>query len=349
MISTSRRVKRSAKQADTMYSVRLSVGLLYSMRSRIFALSVLAIFMAITPVHIVPALAEARFVFCDLKRSLAGRENPVTASNFRPVIDALKSKIGCNGIRVHIDPLTSASDIADIAAPESEGYHSIYRDVFRYARSKGMKIYANLLPLPDVLEFNGDTEDWSATIIAYGNYFCPDYIGPFNENGKFRSHTKVVMALRNNLKRSCVDPYGTEISSVQIVGPDSSSIRSFFQTIKREPQLVELLDVIGVHNNKGGKNVANASGSVDRSADAEDWKQIRKRYKKPVWASEVAAEWTNIPVAGRNRGQEVGLQAAVVSGAVGGIVIYMAANLLEMNSLELNAKGQAIADGLRGA
>jgi hypothetical protein len=298
-----------------------------------------------------PAAASGlQYVICDVKRLLSGRQGNVDEASYRKLIDAFKFKLGCNGIRVHIDAGTPASAVAEVAsASKRESYTKLYRDVFAYARSNGLVIYANLLPVPKTLEFGGDAKVWGDTVSTYVNHFCPDFIGPFNENSKFGDHVTVVKTVRSRIKAQCQDPFGNTIQNIKIVGPDSTKIAAALRTLKREPGLADSLDIVTSHNNNGGRNSSKQNKSADRSESAEDWQMLQNRAGKPVWASEAASTWSSVPVKGQNQGKEVGLKAMVGSGAVSGVVLYLAASRLDTSTFELNDSGKAIVDGLKAA
>ena len=293
--------------------------------------------------------ARNHHVFCDIKRSLVGLQAGLTIENYTAIIDSFRLKVGCDGIRLNINSQTSAEASVDSNKWGKESYNDLYHKVYSYARSKNMLIYANLLPEPQALEFGGNADRWISVVSGYANHFCPDFLGPFNENGKLDQHREISRAIQHRLKANCTDQFGTQIAKIVMVGPDSGSVKSLMKTMRREPGLEENFDIMSAHNNAGGANSPVGVSREDRSSSREDWIMMRRSFDKAIWASEIASGWDSFPVSGRNMGKNVGVQAAVTSGAVDAIVLYAAVSLLENGTYNLNPKGLAISEGLRAS
>lgn len=300
-----------------------------------------------------PPKTSLKYVICDLKRSLAQREESITRQNYKQVINNLKNKVGCNGIRVGIDSKTGTY-LATKIAPNSkpEGYTQLYYDVLKYARQQGLLVYANLLPEPDTAEYTKDTKRGMINrVTAYAKHFCPDFLGPFNENGGFNDHSDVVQTIKSKLPTSCTDPWGNTVRDMPIIGPDAGVVRGVDNIVRKESTFVSQVDIISSHNNAGGDNTKGEKiGSGDRSMIVEDWKRLRSLGgNKPVWASEAHFRWNAVPGEGENAGEQVGVKAIVDSRVVSGLVLYMAPKMFKSGTYELSLKGSNLVDGLCAA
>lgn len=295
-----------------------------------------------------PGKSKLEFLFCDIKRSVAQREGDFDSTNYKQYIDAFKNKLGCNGIRFPIDSKTDPDKVSS-TAPNSkpESYTKLYRNAYSYARSQGLLIYANLLPEIGELEYNGKLDKWVDNTVAYVNHFCPDFVGPMNENSGFDNPTLLVKNVGEKIKSTCVDPFGYKIKNIQIIGPDTGVATKAISLLKDHPNFVNFVDVVSSHNNNGGSNYARGgSDASDRSATAADWATLYAKGGKPVWASEGPATWSAIPSSGTNKGKEVGIKAIMASKVVSGIVLYSAEKRINKNTFELTSEGKEVVDGL---
>ncbi|OGC83913.1 hypothetical protein A3D68_01220 [Candidatus Adlerbacteria bacterium RIFCSPHIGHO2_02_FULL_52_17] len=281
-----------------------------------------------------------KYLFCDIKRPVALREWNLSQSNYQQVIDAFKSELGCNGIRLGIDSKTLPGDTSKIA-PDStpEGYTKLYRDVFAYARQKNLLIYANMLPegKSDVYTVASQSS-MIDRVSAYTNYFCPDFLGPFNEDGHFTSHSSVVIGIKSRLTSSCTDPNGNSVSKAKIVGPDPSSRTQAINYLTSDPTLLGTLDIYSTHNNTGGVNTTGGGNNpYDTSVTVTEWQDFDSQVgSKPVWASEMAGltssptgGWDMVPFTGNHTGKQVGVKAVIDSGVISGLVLYMAPRFID--------------------
>jgi hypothetical protein len=178
------------------------------------------------------------YVFCDLKRPLAGIATPsLDESNYRAVIDGFKTNLGCNGIRVYIDPA--------IADPTT--YPPLYLETIHYARARGLAIYANPL---DTGSFGMDDTTYAAWIAAYANTFEPFFLGPFNESGLSVADLQTItQTVRSQLHYSPT-----------LVGPDKQHITDSIAVV---PKLVGTFDIFGSHDANG-----------DTAATTTAWDQL---------------------------------------------------------------------------
>jgi hypothetical protein len=251
-----------------------------------------------------------RWVFGDIKRSLAGLEGRITPTTLAPIIDGLRTRLGCNGLRVYIDPGLSSPD----------DYPPLYRDAVAYAASQGLALYANPL---GVGHAGRSPEEFAAFVADYANRFRPRFLGPFNESGfSAPEEVRVVAALRRRLAYRPT-----------LVGPDRMHVRDTISGLERAPGEADLFDVIGAHD-----------AEHDEGATAWAWWRLGQLAGgRPVWATEDPRDWSSASPGGK----EVGVKAVVESaGSVAGIVLYLAFPRCVDERGELTDKGRAIARGI---
>ena len=284
-----------------------------------------------------------KYLFCDIKRPVAKRQWNLSQSNYRQVIDAFKSELGCNGIRFGIDSKTLSGDTSKIA-PDStpESYTQLYRDAYAYARQKNLLIYANMLPEKDVLNFGGDETLWADTVVAYTNHFCPDFVGPFNEEGVPRS------GLMRNVAVKVKADLASSPCKAKLVGPDNGTTDGAARIMNTQyrTDFLSTFTIVSAHNNG---NYGQFPQFGVRVASKDDWLALDTAAGgHPVWASESGADWSVIDPA---TSKEYGVTAIVDSGVVSGLVLYMAPNMLEASgsTYTLATKGLEIAQGLCAA
>jgi hypothetical protein len=255
---------------------------------------------------------DLQLVFGDIKRAVSGDEGSLNASNYRAIIDGIKTNLHCNGVRLYIDP--------NVADPSS--YPQLYKDVFRYARSRGLGIYANPLGTGTFSKRKAQWADW---IARYANHYRPEYLGPFNESGWDAGDTReIVDGIKSRLVYRPV-----------LVGPDGQKVRGSIALLVRAPAVTAMFDVIASHNAAG-----------DTGATSWAWRRLRQVAGKPTWASENPRSWSQ----SNTDGVEIGVKAVVsTAGPIEGLVIYLAHPYCMNTDGSLNAKGQAIADGIGGA
>jgi hypothetical protein len=221
-----------------------------------------------------------------------------------------------------ISSSTSPGDVYKIApASEPGGYTKLYREIYRIARQRGLLIYANvLLPVNGTHVFEYHIPEWVAVVSAYGNYFCPDFLGPFGETGAPypSAYSVIVDGVRRNLTPKCTDPFVNSRPAPLIEGPDAAWFEQTVAILNQNPGLARKLDIIGSHANVR-----------ERSAITRDWIGLYKRFRKPLWDSEAESFWSFVSDRGPHEGQEVGVKSVLASNVVSGIVIYDAPHFLQ--------------------
>lgn len=254
---------------------------------------------AAPPCPTVPPLAARRYAgqvthyIADLKTSFPEHElySPATAltpANYRPVLDGLAGEVGVNGVRLPIIP----------AYGEPSGYPQLYRDVYAYARSLGLTVYASPMSV-GMKPFVGWSDDRYATWIAdYAAAFRPDILSPFNEAGlDDRRIARITGLVRAKLT-----------VPVLLMGPDRQHVGRSADSLARDPDVAALFDIVGSHN-----------ADRDDSATAAAWGTlVAAAGGRPVWSSENPALWS--------RGQSGSLPGMdqAVDGGVEGVVAWMA-------------------------
>ncbi len=234
-----------------------------------------------------------RWYIADLKPSFQPSEywTPATAlteGNYRAVLDGLKNRVGVNGIRMPIFP----------GETNPTAYPQVYRDVYKYARTLGLVIYASPLSVGMAKYAGWSDAQYGQWIADYVNDFHPDFVSPFNEAG---IETARVLSIMSQL--------GARLSSRQtrMVGPDAEHVSYALGKLTKDRRLLGAFDVISSHN-----------ASRDASATAGNWEEIIRMAgsRKPVWSSENPREWEASDGA-------PGI-AEAANGGVQGLVIWMA-------------------------
>ena len=229
----------------------------------------------------------------DLKTSfpeheLYGPATALTRTNYRAVLDGLARAAGVNGVRLPIVPAYAGR--AD--------YPPLYADVYDYARSLGLLIYASPLSVGTRAFSGWSDERYASWLAAYAAEFRPDVLSPFNEAAlDDRRIAAIVAALRPRLA-----------GSMLLMGPDRQHVARTVQSLGRDPGVAALFDIVGSHN-----------ADRDGSATADNWARlVTSAGGRPVWSSENPAGWA--------RGQAEGLPGMdqAVAGGVAGIVVWMA-------------------------
>ncbi len=248
------------------------------------------------------------YVFCDIKRALAGQDTPsLDALNVTAVLDALQSQLGCNGVRLYIDPTIT----------DPTQYPTVYTTAFEHARHDlGLAIYANPLGTGS---FGMTTVDYGSWIARYGNYFQPDFLGPFNESGLDTSDIETIAEIVSQ---------GLSVHSV-LVGPDIQHVESS-QTVAATPSLPSLFGFFGSHN-----------AVNDQGATTAAWTMLRATAGLGTWSTENPRPWSYIGDAGL----EIGVKA-VVDAPIAGLVLYEAFPVSLGLDGGLTPTGQELAAGL---
>lgn len=252
-------------------------------------------------------------LFGDVKRSLAGyTEANITKENIPAVVEALSRHLGCNGIRIGIDP--------SISNPAG-GYSDLYTTFYQYVREKGLSVYAN--PLGTGV-FGKSWEDYASWIAAYANVWRPDYLGIFNEAAMPPWKMMRVIARVKKLLEY----------DVQLVGPDMMHLNISFKTLSVERKLADAFDIL-----------SSQDAEFDDAATPSLWTKfckIAERAGKECWSTEDPRPWSKII-----DGKEVGVKAVLQNkGQVSAIVLYLAYPHLVHASGKLTEKGKEIAEGL---
>jgi len=250
------------------------------------------------------------YVICDIKRPLAGlTDKSITADNYKTIIDGLKNKLQCNTIRTYID--------LSIASPD--GYSKLYKDVYRYAREIGLKIYAN--PLGTGRQGLSNSE-FVQLIDDYANYFQPDFLGPFNESGiQIPDMEDIAARVRSRLQYPTL-----------LVGPDTQKVENTINKINGPSELENFFDIVGSHN-----------ADHDDNATVSAWQALSQEARRPIWASENPRHWS----VKNSQDEEIGVASVVGSNIpVNGLVIYLAFPNAITEDGVLTQTGQEIADGI---
>lgn len=250
------------------------------------------------------------YVVCDIKRPLAGlTHKTITAGNYQAIIDGLKNKLQCNALRLYID----------LAVASPDHYSELYKNVYRYARQMGLKIYAN--PLGTGRQGLGNAE--LARIVAnYANYYQPEFLGPFNETGIGIPDLQGIAAMvRRELRYATI-----------LVGPDTQKVQGTINKINGSSNLEAYFDIIGAHN-----------AEQDEQATVAAWRILAGEARRPVWASENPRSWT----AKNDRGEEIGVASVIGAGSsVSGLVIYLAFPVAIDENGNLTQQGQELVYGI---
>ncbi len=269
-----------------------------------------------SPAALPPTVSEARHgghltaLVCDVKRPLAGTAGHLDAANYATVLDALHTKLGCDVLRVYIDP----------ERDDPKAYPPLYADVLARARTRlGMRIYANPLGTGHFGKAPATYARWIAT---YSNAIRPDFLGPFNESGlRGRELDDIARRVRAQLTTSTV-----------LVGPDVQKVSGAMAQLREEGALARDFDVFASHD-----------AVDDESATVAGWTTLASQVSVPLWASEDPRPLH----ATSPSGDEVGV-AAVLAAPVAGLVLYEAYPSCVSDDGSLTAKGAALAAALRG-
>jgi hypothetical protein len=229
----------------------------------------------------------------------------VDTSNYKAIVDGFKGALGCNGIRIYIDP--SLSDFSQ--------YPAIYTDVLTYARQEyGMNVYANPLATGS---FGKTNADYAAWIVAYANTVKPDFIGPFNESGLGATDlADIAGRVRMGLT------YATTL-----VGPDAQHVEGSQALLTSSPALSASFDVFGSHN-----------AVSDDGATTAAWNTLAQTAGIHTWATEDPRDWSDQNASA----MQVGVEAVTLA-QVRGLVLYEAFPSLLDASGVLTPKGATIA------
>jgi len=216
-------------------------------------------------------------------------QTALTEANYRIVLDGLKNNVKVNGVRLPIFP----------TEPDPASYAPLYKNIFAYARSIGLVIYASPLSVGKA-DYSGWSDAQYARWLAdYANYYAPDFLSPYNESSASDQEiVSVVGQLRAMLKVRTL-----------LVGPDRQHLDGSLRALTKDNgTILSTFDIISSHN--AGK---------DDSPTAANWSalvQMAARYGKPAWSSENPREWE------ASEGMP-GLSDAV-AGGVQGLVIWWA-------------------------
>ncbi len=237
----------------------------------------------------------------------------LTEANYRTVLAGLSRNVGVDGIRLPIV----------VAYASAGNYPELYKDIFAYARSIGLLIYASPLAVGKS-PFAGWSDDRYATwLAAYAAAFRPDALSPFNEANMDEARmTSIVTKLRAKLNLSLL-----------LVGPDRQFVVGTLRDVDEHSGLASLFDIVASHNS-----------DRDITATAGNWSHLVAAVPsgKPVWSSENPAGWA----AGQIQGLP-GLDQAV-AGGVQGLVIWKAKPGLVDDAGQATAKACEIATHLIG-
>lgn len=258
-----------------------------------------------------PGAGKLTWVFCDIKRPLAGlTPEVVTDANYKDILTGFKA-LGCNGVRVYIDFDKKLSE-----------YPAIYRPFLAEARIRGFRIYANPIGTGDHNHPTAaDDGSYAKVVSDYANELRPHFLGPFNETGGMGTDR---LAHITKLVRQ-----GAQYQPI-MVGPDDQHVATTLRQIQQSPTLLKELDIVGAHN-------AEDDAKATRSA----WNALHAASRgRHTWATENPRDWSE-----KSNGAEVGVKAVVDSEAQG-LVLYLAYPKSVYASGALTTKGQAIAVGL---
>jgi hypothetical protein len=247
---------------------------------------------------------------CDIKRPLAGEDArpPLDIANFVAVLDAFRSRLGCDVLRIYIDPQRD----------DPATYPPLYTSVLARARSLGMRIYANPLGTG---RFGKDPATYARWIAAYANAVHPDYLGPFNESGmRAKELDDIARRVRGLVAAGSV-----------LVGPDAQKVEHTEQILRELPALSSDFDIFTSHN-----------AVDDDSATAAGWTALAHAAGRATWATENPR-----PLHATNPGgEEVGV-ASVLASPVAGLVLYEAFPSSVNADGSLTAKGAALAAAIQ--
>jgi len=248
-----------------------------------------------------------QYLFCDIKRPLAGVDSMnLDENNYQVIVNGLKSGLGCNGVRIYIDP--------DIADPTS--YPSLYTDVLEYVRSLGLSVYANPLGTGTFGMSNAQFAGW---VVAYANQFRPDFLGAFNESGLGATDLEsIAQQVKAGLSYA-----------PNLVGPDAQKVAGSL-VLAETPGLPGYFAVFGSHNANG-----------DQGATTEAWQGLEQAAGRLTWSSENPRGWSVL----NDAGVEIGVKA-VVAAPISGLVLYEAFPASVAADGGLTAMGQGIAAGV---
>jgi hypothetical protein len=263
---------------------------------------------------------------CDIKNPLASPDagsDPgngfLTADNYVTVLDAMKASLGCTAIRVFID-VTNGTPPAQ--------YSDLYKDVLQHARvDLGLRIFANPLGFGAFAAGYGTATSEAAydvtyanVIIAYANYFQPDFLGPFNESGFDASDIGTILgSVRAGLTYRPL-----------LVGPDMQMVAASLKLATTDPTLAASFDIFGSHN-----------ANDDDAATASAWNALVTAVPRPVWSDENPRPLDDETA----DGVDIGVSAAV-DGGVHGVVLYEAYSRDVRADGSLTSRGSQFANGL---
>mmetsp|Transcript_112110 Transcript_112110/g.316837 ORF Transcript_112110/g.316837 Transcript_112110/m.316837 type:complete len:408 (+) Transcript_112110:98-1321(+) len=254
-------------------------------------------------------------VFGDVKRPLAGLGGEsIDEGNCEPIVKGLKEALGCNGVRVYIDPKTA----------NAATYPAVYAKFMKQARAMGLTVYAN--PLGTGRFGLGETrtvQEYGQWIADYANYWKPDFLGPFNESAmKPDEYLAIVKVVRSKLR-----------CKAKLVGPDMQHTDKSIKLIEKNPEFLKAFDVITTHN---------ADGDVEAHCDT--YSRLAQLARAGVWSSENPRPWTCFA---ETHGREIGIKSCVeASNSVNGLVIYLAFNKHIDKKGNLTKKGNLVAQSL---
>jgi hypothetical protein len=261
-----------------------------------------------TRVEVFPYKNNLKYVFCDIKRPLAGIGDSITEQNYKVVLDSLKNKLGCNGIRTYID----------MSINDPLAYPPLYYTVHKYAQDNlKMAIYANPLGTGN---FKKTNDEFANLVINYANTMKPKYLGPFNESGySNKDYMDIADKVRAGLKYKAI-----------IIGPDQMHVAFGQNSLINNPEIKDRFDIISSHN-----------AVDDQGATKDAWNLLVKTAKKPVWATESPRPWSIL----NSQGVEVG-NKAIAESDVEALTIYRAFPMAIDQNGALTTFGKGIADGI---
>jgi hypothetical protein len=270
---------------------------------------------------------------CDVKRSLSAtldagttltkQEEALTEANYQTVLDGLSAQLGCTVLRVYIDP----------GEPDSSAYPPLYVDTVAYARSLGMRIYANPLAT-GLFQFtdadgNVQVDAYAQWILSYASAFHPDYLGPFNESS---------LKEPSDIEAIADEVYAGVAGASLLVGPDAQQVKGTEKLLGLvpsdagvDPNLPAHFDIFSSHD-----------ANDDEGATALAWSALAASTARPLWSSENPRAFS---FQDGGVGPEVGVTAAV-QGGVAAVVIYDAFPAAVDDTGALTSKGQALASGI---
>jgi hypothetical protein len=202
-----------------------------------------------------------------------------------------------------------------------------------------------MLPEEDVLNFGDNETLWADTVVAYTNHFCPDFVGPFNEEGASRT-----ALIRNVAVKVKADLAGSSCKA-KIVGPDNGRTAGaikIMNNVQYRQDLLSTFEIVSAHNNGNYGQIPTTTFGI-RAASKDDWLALDAvAGRHPVWSSESTSNWSII---NPTTSEVYGVKAIIDSGVVSGLVLYMAPNMLELSggAYILATKGTEITQGLCAA